>query len=268
MLRLRVLTALLLAPLVVWATLGLPSPLFSGFIAVVISLGAWEWSRLVGLHAPAARATFTAAFPALMAALHTGVEPFGVAVAGLLWWLAALVWVKIYPAASGFWLRWPSARAVAGALVLLPAWASLDALHRGPGPGYVLLLLLLIWGADTGAYFAGRRWGRHKLAPRVSPGKSWEGVVGGLTLTALLAAAGGRYLAPPMALGTFVVLCLVTVGFSVLGDLTESMFKRVTNVKDSGALLPGHGGVLDRIDSLTAAAPVFLVGYHLLETVP
>jgi phosphatidate cytidylyltransferase len=133
-------------------------------------------------------------------------------------------------------------------------------LHREYGPGYVILLFLLIWGADTGAYFAGRAFGKHKLAARVSPGKTWEGVFGGMLLALTVALGATQWLEPAGQLVPFLVLVAVTVAISVLGDLAESLFKRIADVKDSGGLLPGHGGVLDRIDSLTAAAPVFTLG--------
>src|SRR5690606_17335644 len=130
------------------------------------------------------------------------------------------------------------------------------------GPAVMLFLLLLVVAADVGAYFAGRRFGRNKLAPRVSPGKTWEGVIGGLLGAALIALAGGAWFGVPLV--PFVALCVVAVLASIVGDLTESLFKRHAGVKDSGTLLPGHGGVLDRVDSVTAAAPVFLIGLERL----
>jgi phosphatidate cytidylyltransferase len=154
-------------------------------------------------------------------------------------------------------------RALAGDLILVPAWGALVALHgqEPHGPAWVLFLAALVWLADIGAFFAGRRWGRRKLAVRVSPGKSWEGVAGGV-LAALAGAAVAVVLAgePLHQVPILFVLVVVTVAASVLGDLTESLFKREAGLKDSGGLLPGHGGVLDRIDSLLAAAPVFVLG--------
>jgi phosphatidate cytidylyltransferase len=156
-----------------------------------------------------------------------------------------------------------SASALSGLLVLVPTGVALVALHRSgeAGPGLVLLLLVLVWAADSGAYFAGKRWGRRKLAPTVSPGKTVEGVCGGLTL-AMVAAISGWYVLQPgtLALGPAIAISLATVVFSIVGDLYESMLKRQHSVKDSGTLLPGHGGMLDRIDSLTAASPVFALG--------
>ena len=120
--------------------------------------------------------------------------------------------------------------------------------------------MFVVWGADTGAYFAGRAFGRHKLAPRVSPGKTWEGVAGGAVLALLVAWVGTIWLEPVGGYAAFLVLVLLTVMISILGDLMESLFKRVADLKDSGGLLPGHGGVMDRIDSMTAAGPFFVLG--------
>jgi phosphatidate cytidylyltransferase len=126
----------------------------------------------------------------------------------------------------------------------------------------VLFCLLLVWMADIGAYFAGRRFGRRRLAPEVSPGKTWEGVLGGVAACIPVAVGGSFWVSVP--LGGFLVLCLATVACSIVGDLTESLLKRFAGVKDSGTLFPGHGGVMDRIDSLTAAAPVLLLGLTVL----
>ena len=157
---------------------------------------------------------------------------------------------------------------VAGYLVLIPAWLSIVLLLQHAGPAYVLLLMLLVWGADIGAYFSGRRFGRNKLAPRVSPGKTWEGLIGALLVSIIISLVAFEFLEISSILHTnLLILCLVMVLISILGDLVESMFKRMADVKDSGGLLPGHGGVLDRIDSLTAAAPVFTLGLYLLGVI-
>ena len=182
------------------------------------------------------------------------------------WWLVAVVWIGSYGmgrADSPPWMR-----AVAGILVLVPAWRALVAVRdvEQHGQYYLLFLLALIWAADTAAYFVGRRWGRFSLAPRVSPGKTWEGVWGalasGLVLSMTMAALMG--MAPRSWFG-FALLGGFTVVASIVGDLLESVCKRASGVKDSGQLLPGHGGVLDRLDSLTAAAPVFMLGLSWLE---
>lgn len=267
MLRQRVITALILAPLAIWAILALPTAWFALLMGLIVVMGAWEWTRLVGLtgggrvvYSTGVAVVLGLLYP-LLAQSESMVAAGAVAVA---WWLAALFCVVRFPDGTEFWRTRPAARALAGFFVLVPAWAALVFLQRVPGPGYVLLLVMLIWAADTGAYFAGRAFGRHKLAPRVSPGKTWEGVAGGALLALAVGAVGMALLEPAGGIAVFLLLCLVAVGFSILGDLSESMFKRIMNVKDSGGLLPGHGGVLDRIDSLTAAAPMFALGIYAL----
>lgn len=267
MLRQRLLTALLLGGLVVWVTLCLPTAWFGGLLLVVILIGAWEWSGLLfAVSGRVAYVVLVAALGLLMVGWRRWEEwpvmALGLIVAG---WCYAGVWLWRYnrqPQHDPL-LVW----AVAGLLTLLPPWLVLLELHGRPGfgPGYALFLLLLVWLADSSAYFAGRRWGRHKLAPAVSPGKTREGVIGAL-LTTLVVAGSGAVLLHIAAWLTFILVCLVTVVFSIVGDLLESMLKRQCNAKDSGSLLPGHGGVLDRIDSMTAAAPVFLLGLRLIGT--
>jgi phosphatidate cytidylyltransferase len=154
-----------------------------------------------------------------------------------------------------------------GVLVLVPSWYALTALRaQEQGLSMLLMLLMLVWGADIGAYVAGKSFGRNKLMPAVSPGKTREGLWGGLAVCALVGAGFSLWLELELPASVYLVLLSVMTGLvSVLGDLLESLFKRERGIKDSGKLLPGHGGVLDRIDSLTAAAPVFLVGLYFLQ---
>lgn len=263
MLKQRVVTALILAPLTIWAIIALPVGGFALLFGVITLLGAWEWGRIVGLQS-ARQLLFPAAIAIVLGTLYRHLDNHllinVVAASALAWWLVALLQVVTFPASERFWVRSAWSRAVAGLLILAPAWLAMVLIHQRLGAGYILLLLFLIWGADTGAYFAGRAFGRRKLAPKVSPGKSWEGVYGALLSTVVLALAGYYWLEPSLGLLPFLLLCLLVVMVSILGDLTESLFKRITHIKDSGGLLPGHGGILDRIDSLTAAAPVFALG--------
>ncbi|WP_227369058.1 phosphatidate cytidylyltransferase [Halomonas sp. M20] len=258
MLRQRVLTALVLIPLALLGLFGLSGVGFALFTAVVVLLAAWEWANLSGFSATLSRLAYVLAIALVMLiSWHTFIAfaawPLWLALLG---WLVSFYWVATYPDSLKQWSR-PWLRLLSGVWVLLPCWIGFVQL-RLSGAEWLLYVLLIVWFADVGAYFAGRRFGRRKLAPRVSPGKSWEGVYGGMIATAFLAigfsiilglgAAGGLEL-----MVTTVIVTLV----SVLGDLLESMFKRVRGIKDSGDLLPGHGGVLDRIDSLTAAVPLF-----------
>ncbi len=272
MLKLRLLTALVLVPLVIWAVIALPQPWFAIALGAVLAIGAWEWAPLAGLHAPLSRSVYVLLVLALMG--MTGVAMSAAdwvlpAILALvvLWWLLALRLVMLYPAIGERGMG-RSNRLMTGVMVLVAPWAALVALSEIPDGGryYLLFLILLMWVADSGAYFAGRRWGRRKLAPQVSPGKTWEGVWGALVGALLVSLSIGAYGfgMSPGYLGRFVLLCMVTVIFSILGDLFESMYKRKAGVKDSSQLLPGHGGILDRLDSLTAAAPVFMLGLILM----
>lgn len=270
MLKQRLLTAAILVPLVVWGILRLPTEYLAVVLALFILQGSWEWSNLMKMSAPVKRALYTLVVGAGLAASwwvlqEANANWMALPVLSLFWWLLAIALVLGFPTSAA---RWSSSAAqfVIGLIVLVPTWLAVVALHQSgeQGPLLVMYLLSLIWVADSGAYFGGRAWGKHKLAPAVSPGKTWEGVASGAVLSLAYAVGAAQLLGlPGNQWSLFVVLSLVTVLFSVLGDLTESMFKRHAGIKDSGTLLPGHGGVLDRIDSVTAAAPVFVVGYWL-----
>ncbi len=267
MLKQRIITASILAPLIIWAVLESPTPYLALVLGVLIVQGGWEWGGFMKLESLPLRGFYAAVVGGSLLAVWAWVDWAAndwlvLPVLSLFWWLLALMWVWSFPRSVRRWSpRW--AQTVIGLMVLVPAWLAVVGLHQNPsqGPALVLYLLLLIWCADIGAYFGGRRWGNRKLAAEVSPGKTWEGVYSALAASLIFAVLGSYFFGlsgnPMLAL---VVLSLVTVIFSILGDLTESMFKRHAGVKDSGVLLPGHGGVLDRIDSITAAAPVFVVG--------
>ena len=259
MLKQRIITALVLLPFALGGFFLLDGPLFALFIGAVVSLGAWEWARRAGLTAQVQRVAFAVLVAALLLVLYlVPVLAPWVLLCALIWWALATALVLGYPASSRYWVGLP-AKLIIGLLILLPAWQGLVLFKQWPEANWLILaVMVLVWGADIGAYFSGRRFGKRKLAPQVSPGKSWEGVFGGLLATLLICVGVAIYRDWSFAslllglLGTAVVVLI-----SVVGDLTESMFKRQAGVKDSSNLLPGHGGVLDRIDSLTAAIPVF-----------
>jgi phosphatidate cytidylyltransferase len=260
MLRERVITALILAALVLLVIFMLPHAATMAALALLVVAAAWEWSAFPRFTQHSARIFYVAFVAACVAASWWyGVEreEMGRLIqAALAWWVFALIWVVIAPAQVN-----RVTAAGAGLLVLVPAWLALARLHAA-GPQLLLFLILLVVAADVGAYFAGRRFGHNKLAPRVSPGKTWEGVVGGFVAAALMAGVGGWWF--KVDAPRFLALCIVVVVASIIGDLTESLFKRHAGLKDSGRLLPGHGGLLDRVDSVTAAAPVFLIGLERL----
>jgi phosphatidate cytidylyltransferase len=263
----RVLAAIVLIPVVVAAILWLPTVGFALLLGAFAVTGGHEWCR-VGQLPRAWHAVFVVSLTLALTggyfAMHS--LPFvQITLAmSILWWLLAFVAVVARQRDVEFvWFEFAAVRAGAGMLILYPAWVSLVWLHAQQ-PTMVLFVMVLIWVADSAAYFAGRQFGRRKLASRVSPGKSWEGVAGGLLAVVCLAV--GVALASDHSMrmsAVFVALSLVVAVASVLGDLIESLFKRRAGVKDSGTLIPGHGGVLDRIDSLTAAGPCFALGWLL-----
>lgn len=260
---------------IVTGVFALPSAWFAGLMAIVLIVPAWEWAGLAGVASTRSKTSYVLAVLVAAAVcwwfdlLYPRVAE-AVVFIGFLFWLYAFGRILRYSQRP-----FPASAAHAvlslGLLVLVPCWAAVATLHGIPdlGPSLVMVLLCLVWATDIGAFFAGRRWGRRKLAPRVSPGKTvaglWGGVGAGLLVAVVAAAVLGLGSASWVL---FVVLCLLTVAFAVAGDLYESMLKRQGNVKDSGTVLPGHGGALDRIDSLTAAAPIFALGMTWLLSKP
>lgn len=262
MLKVRVLTAVVLAPLFVLSVLTLPGGYFTILIGLIVLAGAWEWVTLSGYDGTATKAGAVAVAGVLMAAAYF----FRDSLAEPVFVLACLAWLAV---AAGLYrhrchdlIRWPRPlRLLSGAVVLVPAWLAISML-QDLEPAAALALFLLIWAADTGAYFAGRRWGRRKLAPAISPGKTVEGVLGAAAAAVLVAAGFALYRDAGAAVWAGLVAWSVLVALvSIGGDLFESNWKRLVSLKDSGRLLPGHGGVLDRIDSITAAAPFFALGW-------
>ncbi|MEB0045707.1 MULTISPECIES: phosphatidate cytidylyltransferase [unclassified Pseudomonas] len=261
MLKQRIITALILLPIALCGFFLLEGSGFALFIGLVVTLGAWEWARLAGFEAQPIRIAYAAAVALMLFVMHIlpGLAPW-VLGASVLWWGVATYLVLTYPASSEHWAS-AACKLVIGLLILLPAWQGLIQIKQEPlGNWLIMAVMVLVWGADIGAYFSGRAFGKRKLAPQVSPGKSWEGVYGGLLLSLVITAVVGfvrDWTFAQMMMGLLGSALIVFI--SVVGDLTESMFKRQSGIKDSSNLLPGHGGVLDRIDSLTAAIPVFAV---------
>ena len=267
MLKTRIITAAVLIALLLVVILWLPP--FATMIAMtaVVLAGAWEWSAFLRLQALPGRVLYVFAVAACLPVLWqlTLLEPgrMLMLVTALVWWVLALLWVVFAPRRAAPW-----SAALAGLLALTPAWVALVRLRVDVprGEQWLLFAMCLVWAADVGAYFAGRSFGRIKLAPQVSPGKTWEGVAGGLVFAGLVALWGCYWFGVPVL--PFLPLCLGVVAFSIVGDLTESLLKRFAGLKDSGTLFPGHGGVMDRIDILTSALPVLLLGLTVMGVAP
>ena len=251
-------TALVLASGVTSAVLFTPTWVVGWIIGLFWLGGVWEWAGLARLQG-AARAGYLALSAALMLAIaYWGFDrdwTFPIMSIALAWWGLALLGLRVYPRQIPL-----SLVGSVGPLTLLPAWFLLTYLHgsSSQGPGLTLSILLIVWAADVGAYLVGGKWGQVKLAPRVSPGKTWEGFIGGVLLAGFIAFGASVVLSVPRI--PFVAIGIAAAMGSVIGDLTVSMFKRNVGMKDSGHVLPGHGGILDRIDSLAAAIPVFALG--------
>lgn len=270
MLEQRILTAGILGSIVIAIITTGSQFLFSLLMGLFVLVGAWEWARLSGTDNKLYRtgyAMLTAGLLYILTVLSDKTSAHGVYIIGTLWWCLASVMVIFYQCGRPVIPKNNILNNLIGFCVLIPATLCLIYLYSSnDGPLLVLLLFLLIWVIDSSAYFIGGRWGRKKLANRLSPGKSQEGFIASLLaagITALVYVISG--LIPVSNITWLIILFIITAGFSVIGDLFESMYKRNANLKDSSQLLPGHGGVLDRIDSLTAAAPVYALGLWLLE---
>jgi phosphatidate cytidylyltransferase len=235
----------------------------------------WEWTRMAGVRSRLQRGLLLFVYLVLFALFwNVCKSPWWwlPVLAGLVWWLLALVWLTHHRFAAEPTKAHAALKLLAGAMVVVPAWCAVVVMHgdmaephTGHGHWWVLFFALIVVAADIGAYTAGRRWGRVKLAPAISPGKTREGVYGALVCSGIVGLVGGALLKVPVdRLPAIVALALLTVLFSIIGDLFESLVKRHAGVKDSGALFPGHGGVFDRMDSIVAALPIFVLGKFLL----
>ncbi|PJJ99067.1 phosphatidate cytidylyltransferase [Lysobacteraceae bacterium NML91-0213] len=272
MTRTRVLAALVMAPLAIAAVLLLPTPWMAALAAMLFLGALWEWYRLAEVEDTTARGVLLLANLLVMVAVvwASAKDPGGslvllklLCVAGIVWWLMAMLWLRKFEfgaAGSG------SARILklaAGTAAIIPAWAALGLIHAGEpaGAGWLLVALMIVWAADSGAYFAGRKFGKRKLAPRISPNKTVEGLLGGIVAGLVVALVGALLLGTPATqLWGVLLVAVIAVLFSVVGDLFESLLKRQVGMKDSGSLIPGHGGLLDRVDGVIAALPVFAIG--------
>jgi phosphatidate cytidylyltransferase len=267
MLKQRVITAIILTIVFLTALFGLSPAYFPLFIGAVVLIGAWEWANLSSCGARWQRLAYVGFIGAILLAvswaigLHSAQPELNLLIVKSLlivacaWWAIALLLVQGYPSSAILWGH-PALRLLMGVLVLVPTWLALVYVRFQPqGAWLVVMIAAIVAAADTGGYFTGRKFGKRKLAQAVSPGKTLEGFAGGLVANLIV----GAVVAWLSGSNIYVLLAIIipTSLFSVLGDLLESMVKRHAGVKDSGVILPGHGGILDRVDSITAAAPVF-----------
>ena len=263
MLKYRILTALILLPLLVAAILKLPMSYFTLLLAFITALGAWEWSGLVGFKAPLLRGIFVVAI-ILGLALSFFVNPIALIVVGLLYWLWVCFAVMRFNAGkSPLGLELPSLRIFSGVIFLVCGFVAVIAVRTflPNGPAWLLVMFFVIAAADTGAYFSGRAFGKKQMAKLVSPNKTWAGFWGGFLLALLVSIIGTFFLNLNWSSRiAFWCLSLIAAFFSVIGDLSISVMKRQVNAKDSGGLLPGHGGFLDRLDSVYAGMVIFALG--------
>lgn len=289
MLKQRIITAVLLLPLV-GCLLFLPDLLtFSAILVPVFAILAWEWSRLLQAGKAAQTVFIILSLAAIggvfyqlyeqsffsesaLPSLWYDAYPFKLLLVALMLWIVASIVVVLYPKATRSMFRGPWLRGLFGIIILASAWLAiviirslLINLDYNFGAWMLLLMLVIIWGADVGAYFAGKTLGKTKLAPVVSPNKTWEGAIGGLILAIIVGSLVASLLPLTLDWLQFVVFIVLMVVLSVFGDLFESMLKRQANIKDSSNILPGHGGLLDRLDSTLSVAPFFVAGVLWLE---
>lgn len=274
MLKYRIITALILIPIVIAILFLLPPVAFEVVTIVVCMLAAWEWGQLSGFKTRSQRVWLAILCGFLLAAMtlslpayHRSVDSLQISSTlwmSLVWWSVAFVLVIFYPLSAKLWRNVRTLKLLFGLLTIVPFFWGMVALRQYgyvenhyTGAWWLLYVMLLVWAVDSGAYLFGKLFGKRKLAPKVSPGKTWEGLIGGLLTSALISWLFGRYVPLNVLPSTLLICSIIAALASVLGDLTESMFKREAGIKDSGHLIPGHGGILDRIDSLTAAVPVF-----------
>lgn len=295
-LKKRIQTAAILVPLFVIIILFSSPEVFAIILAIVIGLAAWEWTRLAGYTSYWGRAIALIAMPLLVLGIfailkntqylhqvqHFSYNTLGaygytgqftsqlsgynkllrmIAWVVLLFWILASVAVSLYPKGKQLY-QYKMINLLIGCFVLVPALMCAIALQMA-SPRWLLYLIILVCAADIGAYFSGKKWGRNHISPQLSPGKTLEGVMGAIVAGLVVTAIGFFALKVNASIFTWFLLNFLTILFSIVGDLFESLFKRQQNLKDSGSLLPGHGGVMDRLDSLTAAIPIFTIGWML-----
>ena len=283
MLKQRIITAIILALIFITATVFLSSFSYSLFVTIVVLAASWEWCAFIGLAKQVAKVSYLATLGSMIIALYffLGIVPESLVInsyragiilgLGILFWVLTFFMLKGYPSNSDRWNN-KSKIALMGLMALIPTWVGVVQIKYLNPQGFLLLgMVVVVAAADIGAYFVGKRIGKNRLAPSLSPNKTWEGVMGGfaacllvgilliwLLHSYLITLSNGQIL-------ILVLLSLVVMLFDVIGDLLESMLKRNRDLKDSGKILPGHGGILDRVDGLLAVTPIFVLTFLIIE---
>ncbi|MXP56354.1 phosphatidate cytidylyltransferase [Pantoea sp. Mhis] len=276
MLKIRIVSACILMPLVILLISYLPLFIFIIINIAVCMLAAWEWGLLAGIITHGQRAFIAMLYGFILLIMvyilqitQNNLQQFEIQAflwVSIIWWFSAFILVSFYPSSAGLWRNSRLLRLLFGMFILIPFFLSIILLRiytnnikNITGTWWLLIVMFLVWSADSGAYIFGRYFGKHLLAPKISPGKTWEGLFAGLLFSTIIAWLFSL-LAPfnNIKISMLFFFSIIIVLTSVLGDLTESMFKREAGIKNSGNLIPGHGGILDRIDSLTSAVPILV----------
>ena len=270
MLKQRIITSLILAPLIGWGVYSLPQNIFTYIMAAVIAIGCWEWTKICHFQSISVRISYLIGVILVsLVVINFSADPNVLYISLLLinlWWIGVLFKLFQYRTIKLQTTFNNLNSTFAGFLTLSGCLITFVILRERYSPHYVMALMFLVWGADTFAYFFGKNFGKNKLLPEISPGKTIEGMLGGFLGALIIGAIAGMLIGiTGINLFYFIIICLVTALFSIVGDLHESLYKRKAQIKDSGSILPGHGGMMDRIDSLTSAAPIYLSGLILLK---
>lgn len=269
MFKLRLISALILIPVVALAILQMPKVYLALISGLVFIFAAWEWIQMTVIKKLWIQIfLLTTLVIVAWSMLANGFNLHWLYGLSLVWWLLAFVGVCYFPRGSMLW-QFMFVQPLVGLLMFVPAWVAFNSLQIMGIEGriWVLLGCVLIWSADIGAYATGKLWGKRKLIPAVSPGKTWAGLYGAFASGCIVALVFYYGVGPLLSLPKVLVLALITVVFAVIGDLVESMLKRIYSYKDSGNIIPGHGGMYDRLDSMLAAFPIYTLMLQLLQNI-
>ncbi len=268
MFKLRLLSTLILLPGVIAGILFLPTMYIEIASGLAVAAAMWEWLHMTVLKKSKTRFVLLVALLLFaVSIIFIGISPLWILYISMFWWICALAGICYYPENAKVW-KWDLLQPLMGFIMFVPAWLAFNGLHAcTDGPIWVLLGCALVWGTDIGAYCFGKLYGKNKLIPHVSPNKTWAGLYGGFIASIMIMMSFYLWYRPEFSWYFAIWLAVLTSFFAVVGDLFESMLKRIYAVKDSGNLIPGHGGMFDRLDSLFAAFPVYYLGLDILQNI-